>query len=152
MFKYAILIISSLLYANSSNSLIENINSIRLKDNNCSKAVSKLKWSDKLKDAIRFTDNYLKIEDNTTLIKKVKDANYKLKEGGVVGELRAITKFKIVKSNDYIIHFQHALENFLKDTKSCNILMNPNFKDVAIGYIRVNDGYFWIIDFASGEK
>ena len=74
-------------------------------------------------------------------------SGYPIKPGSLAGEILTYTKFRIVGSKDPYKNFVHAVNNFLKSSRHCQILMNPRFKDVGIAAYRDNEKIYWTIEF-----
>ncbi|NPA27822.1 MAG: CAP domain-containing protein [Epsilonproteobacteria bacterium] len=73
---------------------------------------------------------------------------YPLKPKRKTGEIITYTKFKIVGESDILAHFDHALENFIKSPKHCEVLMDSRFKEFGIGAYQTRDKIYWVMDFA----
>jgi len=72
---------------------------------------------------------------------------YPIKPGSLAGEIITYSKFNIVGNQDPYQHFVHAVNNLLKSSTHCRIIMNPRFKDVGIAAYKDNEKMFWTFEF-----
>lgn len=151
--------------------LLNMLNSIRVKDNNCSQAVSKLILDDKLSLAAKMHakdmayNHFVRHDGSGT---ETDEAKKKLGVGSLFNErlvyfgFRApkgtisgenIVKIDIDKdSNTTESNFKKALLGLSLSKSQCQILMNPQFKYVGIGYFNDNNSYYWTLDYAQEKS
>jgi uncharacterized protein YkwD len=73
---------------------------------------------------------------------------YPIKPKKRTGEIVTYTKFNIVGTTDIVAHFNHALDNFIKSPKHCQVLTDRKFRYFGVGAYRSSDRIYWVIDFA----
>jgi uncharacterized protein YkwD len=78
-------------------------------------------------------------------------SGYPVKPGELAGEILTYTKFRIVGNQDPYANFQHAIDNFLRSSRHCQILTNPRFKDVGISAYKDNEKMYWVIEFGEAN-
>lgn len=152
--------------------LLNILNSVRLKDNNCSQAVSKLILDEKLslaaqKHAEDMAFNHFVRHDGSGT--ETDEAKKKLGIGSMFNErlvyfgFRApkgtisgenVVKIDIEKGADTVeSNFKRALYGLTLSKSQCQILMNPKFKYVGIGYYNDNNNsYYWTLDYAQEKS
>jgi len=151
---------------------INDIANIRAKGTKCGGPVDALRSSPQLEAAAKAhakdmaINHFVQHDGSGTLTDPARKANgigstfidriiffgYPAKSHDLVGETIAYTKNSLVKSDDIKKHFKQALNIIINDPPHCKILMNPRFKDVGIGVYKVNNGYYWAIDYGETEK
>ena len=152
--------------------LLNILNSIREKENNCSQAVSKLDLDKELslaaqKHAEDMAYNHFVRHDGSGT--ETDEAKKKLGIGSMFNErlvyfgFRApkgtisgenVVKIDIEKGADTLkSNFKRALYGLSLSKSQCQILMNPDFKYVGIGYYKDNNSsYYWTLDYAQEKS
>ncbi len=167
--KYASYLKITPSYIQEENRLLQILNDFRTHDQNCSQAAPKLFLHKKLSIAALMhakdmalnhfvrhdgsgTESDLakkKIGIGSRFNERILFFGFKAPKNTLCGE----NVCKVVDNNFTSIeeNFKKALKVISNSKEQCQILMNPKFRFVGIGYFKNNNTYYWTLDYAQKE-
>ena len=152
--------------------MLNYINTIRARGNECATPTGPLGWSLNLEDAASAhagdmaTNNFIghigsgRVTDiarkpngaGSNFYERIMHFGYPIHSGELAGEIITYTKYDIVGNKDPFTHFMHAVDNFQKSAKHCAILMNPRFRDLGIAAYRDDQKIYWVIEYGEFSR
>ncbi len=157
---------------NLTGRMLNYINTIRARGNVCAPPAPPVRWSNELQMAADFhandmaSNNFLghvgsgKATDKarkgmgrgSNFYERIIYAGYPIMPGRLAGEVLTYTKYSIVGNQDPYEHFMHAVANFQKSPRHCQIIMNPRFKDMGLSAYKDNEKIYWVIEFGEPSR
>lgn len=147
--------------------MLNYLNSVRANGGTCSPASAPVTWNRELELAAlahskdMAANNFLghlgsgKMTDTarkapgvgSNFYERILYSGYPIRPGSLAGEIITYTKFRIVGSQDPYQNFVHAVNNFLKSQRHCEILMSSRFKNVGMAAYKDKEKIFWTLEF-----
>lgn len=147
--------------------ILNYINSVRARGNECGEPSQPLGWNRELATAAKAhardmaANGFLGHMGSGTALDEAKKApgqgsnfyerilyyGYPIKAGQLAGEIISYTKFNIVGNEETYPHLVHAINNFLKSPTHCGLLMNSRFHDAGVAAYKDQEKIYWVIEF-----
>lgn len=147
--------------------ILNYMNSVRARGNECGPSAQPLGWNRQLADAAQShardmaskgflghmgsggdTDEAKKAPGRgSNFYERIMYYGYPIKAGELAGEIISYTKFNVVGDQEPYANFVHAINNFLRSPKHCGLLMHHRFHDVGIGAYKDQEKMYWVIEF-----
>ena len=147
--------------------LLNYLNSVRSRGNSCGAGAPPVTWNDELAlAAVAHAEDMAKNDflghlgsgkdtdparkgpgQGSNFYERILYSGYPIKPGSLAGEILTYTKFRLAGTQDPYRLFVRAINNFLKSSAHCKIMMNPRFKDVGIAAYKDTEKMYWVIEF-----